>query len=183
MLTADVSLVTEDHVLHFSQYAEFFSDFCLQENDLLQCDPFILSCAILAFTRKHINVETIWSQDIATLTFCTFDQIQQTLQIIEEKYRETFPDHVALQASQVGDRQRLTNRVELSAMSRDRVFSTVKKSSLASATTQSNSQQSATTRNTTTTSKAQMFETQKKQGDNSVVEDDVDPRDSVKINM
>ena len=37
------------------KYAEFFTDFCIQESDLIKQDAHLLSCAVIAFTRKHLN--------------------------------------------------------------------------------------------------------------------------------
>jgi hypothetical protein len=52
--------VTTKLVDNMRKYAEFFADFCAQENDLLTVDAHFLACAIIAFTRKHLNLSVIW---------------------------------------------------------------------------------------------------------------------------
>ena len=50
------------------KYAEFFTDFCIQESDLIKVDAHQLACAVLAFTRKHLNCHIIWPQQMELLT-------------------------------------------------------------------------------------------------------------------
>jgi len=57
-----------DHAGNIRKYAEFFTDFCVQESELLSCDALELTCAILAFTRKHLNLRVIWTDEMVRLT-------------------------------------------------------------------------------------------------------------------
>ena len=46
------------------KYAEFFSDFCMYQDSFLGKDPYLMACAIVAYTRKYMGVAIIWSQDM-----------------------------------------------------------------------------------------------------------------------
>lgn len=45
---------------HFKKYAEFFADFCLYQQCFMTVDPYLLACAIVAYTRKYMGVAIIW---------------------------------------------------------------------------------------------------------------------------
>jgi hypothetical protein len=75
------------------KYAEFFTDFCLQESELISQNALLMTCAILAFTRKHLNCEVIWPVEMELLTFKSFSEFKAVFSTIEMKYSETFPDH------------------------------------------------------------------------------------------
>lgn len=77
------------------KYAEFFTDFCIQESDLIFESAHLMTCAILAFTRKHLNCEIIWPHEMELVSFCPFNNFKQTYAMIERKYAESFPDHAA----------------------------------------------------------------------------------------
>jgi hypothetical protein len=53
------------------------------------------TCAIIAFTRKHLNCEVIWPQEIELVLFAQFSQFKQTYQVLESKYAESFPEPAA----------------------------------------------------------------------------------------
>lgn len=84
---------TPEHASNVRKYAEFFTDFCVQESELVCCDALVLTSAILAFTRKHLNVKVIWTDEMTRLTTCTMTEIRKTFNFIESKYSESFPDH------------------------------------------------------------------------------------------
>jgi hypothetical protein len=75
------------------KYAEFFTDFCIQEPDLLNINAQQLTCAILAFTRKHLNCEVIWPTEMEFLTFSPLKNFKDIYLLIESKYGESFPEH------------------------------------------------------------------------------------------
>lgn len=54
------------------KYAEFFTDFCVQENDLVKESAHKMTCAVLALTRKHLNCEVIWPHEMELVTFSSF---------------------------------------------------------------------------------------------------------------
>jgi len=53
---------------HFRKYAEFFADFCQYQECFITVDPYFLTCAIVAYTRKFMGVAVIWSSDIEIMT-------------------------------------------------------------------------------------------------------------------
>ena len=87
---------TVELAAHFKKYAEFFADFCLYQQSLITADPYNLSCAIIAYTRKYMGVSIIWSAEMMLLTNNTYPQFQDLYKVIEEKYTEAFPDHAAV---------------------------------------------------------------------------------------
>lgn len=101
--------VTIEHASNLRKYAEFFTDFCVQESELVPTDALITTCAILAFTRKHLNIKVIWSEEMTMLTSCSLYQIKGTLTFIEKKYQDSFPDHAKNQERIVAGRQKLEN--------------------------------------------------------------------------
>ena len=52
---------------HFKKYAEFFADFCMYQECFMRDDPYLLSCAIVAYTRKYMGVAIIWPQEMEML--------------------------------------------------------------------------------------------------------------------
>ena len=96
--------VSSSHASNFRKYAEFFSDFCVQESDLLQVEADVLSAAIIAFTRKHLNLQVIWTNEIEKLTLCSWSKISNIYAKIEQKYAESFPDHARNQSRLVNGR-------------------------------------------------------------------------------
>jgi hypothetical protein len=56
-------------------------------------DPYLLSCAIVAYTRKYMGVAIIWRSELELLTKCTFHHFRELYLIIESKYKENFPEH------------------------------------------------------------------------------------------
>ena len=57
---------------HFKKYAEFFADFCMYQECFMTNEPYLLACAIVAYTRKYMGVAIIWSAEMELLTQCTF---------------------------------------------------------------------------------------------------------------
>lgn len=83
-------------------------------------DAHVLTCAILAFTRKHLNIKFVWTDEMVKLTGCTLDRLKPTLAFIERKYKESFPDHAKAQEKCVGNRQRLDALPQLGQKSEDK---------------------------------------------------------------
>lgn len=82
---------------HFKKYAEFFADFCMYQECFMTCDPYLLACAIVAYTRKYMCVAIIWPSELELLTQCSFDHFKNLYLIIESKYTENFPNHARSQ--------------------------------------------------------------------------------------
>jgi hypothetical protein len=64
------------------KYAEFFADFVAQENELLTVDAHFLACAIIAFTRKHLNLSVIWPTEMELITFCSLANLKDIFDLI-----------------------------------------------------------------------------------------------------
>ena len=67
----------------------------------------MLTCAILAFTRKHLNLKVIWTDEMVKLTTIAAGHLKSSLGYIEQKYAESFPDHAKSQEKLAAGRQRL----------------------------------------------------------------------------
>ena len=78
---------------HFKKYAEFFADFCMYQECFMTNEPYLLACAIVAYTRKYMGVAIIWSAEMELLSQTTFDKFKSLYLIIESKYTENFPNH------------------------------------------------------------------------------------------
>ena len=89
-MTEDVGIKLIDNM---RKYAEFFADFCAQENDLMGKDAHFLACAIIAFTRKHLNLAVVWPIEMELLCMCKLTSIKDIYEIIGTKYNDSFPDH------------------------------------------------------------------------------------------
>lgn len=59
---------TQTQVANFNRYTEFFADFCLQELLLLKEEPLKIGVAVIGITRKHMNLETVWTEEMVLLT-------------------------------------------------------------------------------------------------------------------
>ena len=77
------------------KYAEFFTDFCIQETHLVKAEPLLLAVAILAITRKHMSLETVWTEEMTLLTTCKLSQFHDFFAFIDKRYAQNFPDSVA----------------------------------------------------------------------------------------
>ena len=58
--SAQLEKPTPELAEHFKKYAEFFADFCLYQQCFMTVDPYLLACAIVAYTRKYMGVAIIW---------------------------------------------------------------------------------------------------------------------------
>lgn len=81
----------------------------------MSCDSLLLTCAILAFTRKHLNVKVIWTEEMVKLTTCPLAHFKSKLVFIESKYADSFPDHAKTQEKLAANRQRLELPVQVPA--------------------------------------------------------------------
>jgi hypothetical protein len=50
------------------RYAEFFTDFCIQEECFMYVNQMYLACAILAFARKYTKLAGIYPYEVELLT-------------------------------------------------------------------------------------------------------------------
>ena len=65
--------IKQEQAVNMRKYAEFFTDFCIQERELLSEPAHLITCAIIAFTRKHLNCEVIWPVELEHLVFAQFN--------------------------------------------------------------------------------------------------------------
>ena len=56
-------------------------------------DPYLLGCAIVAYTRKYMGVAIIWPVELEMLTKATFNHFKDLYRVIDGKYTENFPKH------------------------------------------------------------------------------------------
>ena len=73
----------------------------------MKVDPLSLSCAILAATRKHMNLEVVWNQEISQLTTLKLSDFREVFEFLDRRYSKSFPESVQNQERQVNGRQRL----------------------------------------------------------------------------
>ena len=98
---------TRSSAANLRKYAEFFTDFCIQEPSLIKTEPLVLSSAIIAVTRKHMNLETVWTEELALLTTLKLSNFKDVFHFIDQRYAKNFPDSVASQINHVRGRQKL----------------------------------------------------------------------------
>jgi hypothetical protein len=53
---------------YLRRYADFFADFCLQEDSFIFVNPQQLACAIIAFARKYTRLTVIYPLELELLT-------------------------------------------------------------------------------------------------------------------
>ena len=99
--------ISSSGACNIRRYAEFFTDFSIQESQLVKVDPLSLSCAILAATRKHMNLEVVWNQEISQLTTLKLSDFREVFEFLDRRYSKSFPESVQNQERQVNGRQRL----------------------------------------------------------------------------
>jgi hypothetical protein len=78
---------------HFKKYAEFFADFCMYQECFMTMEPYLLACAIVAYTRKYMGVAIIWPTEMELLSQTSFEKFKNLYLVIESKYTENFPNH------------------------------------------------------------------------------------------
>ena len=54
-----------------------------------------MSSAIIAVTRKHMNLEIVWNEEMTMLTSLRFSQIKEVFAFVDSRYAKNFPDSVA----------------------------------------------------------------------------------------
>ena len=102
---------TRSSAANLRKYAEFFTDFCIQEPSLIKTEPLVLSSAIIAVTRKHMNLETVWTEELALLTTLKLNNFKDVFHFIDQRYAKNFPDSVASQINHVRGRQKLEQTI------------------------------------------------------------------------
>lgn len=58
-------------------------------------EPLPLSCAIIAVTRKHLNLEVVWTEEMTLLTTLKLANFKDLFLYIDQRYTKNFPDSVA----------------------------------------------------------------------------------------
>ena len=82
---------------------------------MLKQEPMVLSSAIIAVTRKHMNLETIWAEEMVVLTTMRMSKFKEVFTFIDQRYAKNFPDSVASQIRLVKGRQRLDQPPRIAA--------------------------------------------------------------------
>lgn len=72
---------------------------------MIKTEPLTLASAIIAITRKHMNLETVWTDEMSLLTSMKFPQVRDVFHFIDQRYAKNFPDSVANQIRLVKGRQ------------------------------------------------------------------------------
>lgn len=78
---------------YLRKYAEFFTDFCIQEECFLFVNPLYMACAIIAFARKYTKLVVIYPTELEALTYTSYTTVKALYQMLENRYTECFPDH------------------------------------------------------------------------------------------
>jgi Cyclin, C-terminal domain len=66
-----VTKVSQQNAEYLRKYAEFFTDFCLQDENFIYSNYCLLACAILAFSRKHIRLNNLWPIELELMSGTT----------------------------------------------------------------------------------------------------------------
>ena len=70
----------------------------------MSTEPLSLASSIIAITRKHMNLETVWTEEMSMLTTLKFSQIKDVFHFVDQRYAKNFPDSVANQSRLVKGR-------------------------------------------------------------------------------
>lgn len=73
----------------------------------MKVEPLLLAIAIIAVTRKHMNLEIVWTEEMSLLTTRKLSQFQDIFAFIDKRYAQNFPDSVAFQAKVVRGLQKM----------------------------------------------------------------------------
>lgn len=60
--------ITPQNCEYLRRYAEFFTDFCIQEESFIHVDSLHLACAIIAFSRRYAKVSVIYPRELELMT-------------------------------------------------------------------------------------------------------------------
>lgn len=63
----------------------------MYQDSFLGKDPYLMSCAIIAYTRKYMGVAVIWSLNMELMAKVSYSQFKDYYLKIEHKYKEHFP--------------------------------------------------------------------------------------------
>ena len=83
--------IAEQSAKSLRQYAEFFADLCLQEYELIQADPLIVSAGIIAAARKTLKFNKVWSEELEELTTVMKKEAENFGSSILKYYERLFP--------------------------------------------------------------------------------------------
>lgn len=92
--------ITQQNCEYLRRYAEFFTDFCIQEESFLYVNQLNLACAIIAFSRCYSKVLEIYPKELELMTGVTFVQIKGLYQQLQHRYYECFPEQRQQQSQQ-----------------------------------------------------------------------------------
>ena len=62
---------------------------------MLKIEPLLLSIAIIAVTRKHMNLQIVWTEEMVLLTTLKMNQFKDVFDFIDQRYAQNFPDSVS----------------------------------------------------------------------------------------
>jgi len=78
---------------HIEKYAEFFADFCLQDNEFCRYKHSQLAAGCIWSARRALEITPFWSPLLAHYTTYNWEELQGCAQHIWHCYVRTFPDH------------------------------------------------------------------------------------------
>jgi len=85
------SLPNEQTAKSLRQYAEFFTDMCLQEYEFISADSLLLASGIIAAARKMLKFKDVWRKELEILTTVKTKEAEDYAHIILSRYDKLFP--------------------------------------------------------------------------------------------
>jgi len=76
MLSKAGQRVTPQNSEYLRRYAEFFTDFCIQEESFLYVNQLQLACAIIAFSRRYSKVSVVYPRELEMMTGVPLSQVK-----------------------------------------------------------------------------------------------------------
>lgn len=92
MLSKAGQRVTPQNSEYLRRYAEFFTDFCIQEESFLYVNQLHLACAIIAFSRRYSKVSVVYPRELEMMTGVPLSHVKALYTQLETRYYECFPD-------------------------------------------------------------------------------------------
>jgi hypothetical protein len=92
--TSDItnsSLPNEQTAKSLRQYAEFFTDMCLQEYEFISVDSLVLASGIIAAARKMLKFKDVWRKELELLTTIETKDAEDCANTILSRYDKLFP--------------------------------------------------------------------------------------------
>eukprot|EP00826_Nyctotherus_ovalis_P008708 TRINITY_DN12262_c0_g5_i2.p1 TRINITY_DN12262_c0_g5~~TRINITY_DN12262_c0_g5_i2.p1 ORF type:complete len:263 (+),score=78.85 TRINITY_DN12262_c0_g5_i2:339-1127(+) len=85
------SAPNEETAKSLRQYAEFFSDLCLQEYEFISTDSLVLASGVIAAARKMLKFKEVWRKELELLTTVEAGRAEECAAVILSRYEKLFP--------------------------------------------------------------------------------------------